>query len=58
MNNKLLNQLIDIIDLIDTSAFQSGEAEDFKQFVKFDKQLTKHKTKAFKIIEKLRGNYE
>lgn len=51
---KLLDQLIEEIVLIDALAFEAGEAPTSREFNKADKGLAKHKTKAFQIIEKLR----
>ena len=52
--DKLLNKLTDEIDTIEDLAFQTGQVRDFILFSRYDKKLSKHKTKALQIIEKLR----
>lgn len=52
--DKLLNKLIDEIDMIEDLAFQTGQVRNFITFARYDRKLAKHKTKALQIIEKLR----
>lgn len=51
--DKLLNQLIDLIGDIEVNAFESGRTKNITMYGVYDKQLARHKTKAFKIIDKL-----
>ena len=56
MKDKLLNKLIDEIEYIENAAYWQGIwVDNPKRANCYDKRLALHKTKAFKIIDKLRN---